>query len=737
MHWLARWRGLEWAPLFGSMWVLAILILLAVAYAVFVYRRTDAPLDTRTRVVLAGLRSAALVLLLCILCRPVLSLALPGGASKGIVVLLDRSESLKLPGAEGRSTRDAEASAALEDVRKELSGKYPFVVRPFASDVQPALETGHPLPPATGEATDLDKALEVGAAGEGSGGKPGAMILISDGTATAGGDAVGTARRLGLPIETIKLGSPNPVPDVAVSRVRANTEAFAGEATPVDALVRLQGLDPVTVPVTIRDVTDAPTVVTEAKAPLAPGGAETKVSLNFKPNKVGLRFFEVLVPTLPGEAASANNRRLFAMDVREEKTGVLLLSGELTWDHTFVRRALEDDSTLAVTPGMRQGNAFRSVGGHRALPSLDAVGLRAVRVVVLDHVASGQLGRGALEAIATFVRGGGGLVVITGGKAGSLSQWQGTPLESILPAEGGGGGGSGELSVSLSPAAHRHVLFDASVPGAAPLEAWRDLPPLAVAPDLRGLKADGEALLVDTRNLPVLSWHQAGQGRVLLLAAGGIWRWQFSGGSQNTGATIMPPWWRRAAHWLARPTVEGQVDIRPEKPVVPRGQNVVFVAHVNDANYRPVPNASVDVTIVPADTTHGAHTSHLELLGNQGFLTGSAGALPPGHYRYHGRAQVSKTDLPPMDGQFVVDSLGVEMERLEADHEMLERIASASGGRVWAPDSLRGLDAALSQEAIAHEERSQIVLWDNPIVFVIFVLLVSAEWLLRRRRGLV
>lgn len=737
MHWLARWRGLEWAPIFGSMWVFLILILLAVAYAVFVYRRNEAPLDGRTRGLLAGLRAAALVLLLCILSRPVLSLALPGGASKGVVLLLDRSESLHLPGAQGRATRDAEATAALLDIRKELNGKYPLVVRPFASDVAPALQTGQPLPPPSGEATDLDKALEVGAAGEGSIGKPGAMILVSDGTATTGGDAVATARRLGIPIETVKLGSPNPIPDVALSRVRANLEAFAGEATPVDALVRLQGLDPVTVPVTIRDVTDAPTQVAEAKAPLATGGAETKVSLNFTPNKVGLRFFEVSVPSLPGEASSANNRRLFAMEVREEKTGVLVLSGELTWDHTFVRRALEDDSTLAVVPGVRQGNAFRSVGGHRPVPSLDAAGLRSVRVIVLDHVASGQLSRGALEAVAAFVRGGGGLVLITGGKSGALSQWQGTPVGAMLPADGGGGGGDEETSVSLSPAAHRHVLFDPSVPGAAPLDAWRDLPPLSVAPDLRGLKADGEALLVDGRNLPVLSWHQVGQGRVLLLAADGIWRWQFGSSSQHSGATILPPWWRRAAHWLARPTVEGQVDIRPEKAVVPRGQNVVFVAHVNDENYRPVDNASVGVTITPADTTHGARPTRLDLTGNQGFLTGSAGALPPGHYRYQGRARTPKSELPPMDGQFVVDSLGVEMERLEADHETLERVAAASGGRMWAPDSLRGLDQALAQEAVAREERAQVVLWDHPLVFVIFVLLVSAEWLLRRRRGLV
>ena len=77
------------------------------------------------------------------------------------------------------------------------------------------------------------------------------------------------------------------------------------------------------------------------------------------------------------------------------------------------------------------------------------------------------------------------------------------------------------------------------------------------------------------------------------------------------------------------------------------------------------------------------------------------------------------------------------MERLEADHETLERMAAAAGGHVWAPDSLRGLEDALSHQAVAREERSQIVLWDHPLVFIVFVLLVSFEWLLRRRRGLV
>jgi hypothetical protein len=81
--------------------------------------------------------------------------------------------------------------------------------------------------------------------------------------------------------------------------------------------------------------------------------------------------------------------------------------------------------------------------------------------------------------------------------------------------------------------------------------------------------------------------------------------------------------------------------------------------------------------------------------------------------------------------------VGVETERLEADHELLERVASVSGGRVWSPDSLSDLDHALALRAAADEERVQIAMWDHPFFFVVFVSLLSLEWFLRRRRGLV
>jgi hypothetical protein len=86
---------------------------------------------------------------------------------------------------------------------------------------------------------------------------------------------------------------------------------------------------------------------------------------------------------------------------------------------------------------------------------------------------------------------------------------------------------------------------------------------------------------------------------------------------------------------------------------------------------------------------------------------------------------------------FAVDSLGTELDRLESDHELLARLAEATGGRFWHPDSLDNLARDLELVAQAEAEQVQVPLWDQPLAFALFILLGSAEWILRRRRGLI
>jgi len=687
------------------------------------------------RVLLASLRALVLVLLVVILCRPVLSLALPGGAARGILVLLDRSRSMELPGRGEDTSRDAELRRALAAARAELSG-YPLSYRGFAAGVGPLVEPDDLAPP-EGDATDLARALEEGMSEGTKGGRPGALLLLSDGAQTEGPDPVEAARRLGVPVETIALGSSNPVPDLSLVRIRANREAFAGEQTPLEAVVRLQGLNPTSIGVQLFDVTRDTVELASEAVRLDADGAEQRVSLRFTPTQTGLRFLEVRLPVLEGEASSANNRRLVALDVREEKTGVLFLSGALTWDHTFLSRALESDSTLSVTNGLWRNGSFQALPPARGLPSLTAGGLGDIDVIVLDHIVPSELSADLQRTLLGFVEGGGGLLLVSGGETGP-SAWAGRPLERVLPVLPGNRGGSEELQVHLTPAARRHALFDPTVPGAVGVEAWGDLPPVWVPFALGSARGNAEVLLAGPapQEAPVLSWARLGRGRVILLAAGGVWKWGFNSVTHAPGGAAVPGWWRRTVHWLARPAQETRLDIHPEEYVVPRGNPVTFVARVTDEAYQPLPDVDVSVDLLP-EGAPDRESIQVHLGGAEGFYQGTVRDLPPARYRYQGTARHGADALGTVEGTLVVDSLGTEVERLEADHEVLERISAASGGSLWEPDSLEGLGQAFQIHAQAEEERVQVALWDNPLLFVILVLAASAEWYLRRRQGLI
>ncbi|HTU22772.1 MAG TPA: VWA domain-containing protein, partial [Gemmataceae bacterium] len=83
------WRGLL------PVWLAVLLLLAAAAGVLFLYRREHARLGILRRAILAGLRIALIALVLVLLSRPVLIAEFHGERPRGIVLLIDDTESMK------------------------------------------------------------------------------------------------------------------------------------------------------------------------------------------------------------------------------------------------------------------------------------------------------------------------------------------------------------------------------------------------------------------------------------------------------------------------------------------------------------------------------------------------------------------------------------------------------------------------------------------------------------------
>jgi hypothetical protein len=79
-----------------------------------------------------------------------------------------------------------------------------------------------------------------------------------------------------------------------------------------------------------------------------------------------------------------------------------------------------------------------------------------------------------------------------------------------------------------------------------------------------------------------------------------------------------------------------------------------------------------------------------------------------------------------------------ELEPPTADPDLLAAIANTTGGKVLKPEDLlkelKSIDLRQFSEFESQEERR---LWDNWPMLLIFVGLISLEWVIRRKSGMV
>jgi hypothetical protein len=73
----------------------------------------------------------------------------------------------------------------------------------------------------------------------------------------------------------------------------------------------------------------------------------------------------------------------------------------------------------------------------------------------------------------------------------------------------------------------------------------------------------------------------------------------------------------------------------------------------------------------------------------------------------------------------------------EQNRELLEQLASQTGGKYWRPDELSKLPSEIPYSAAGITMRETKALWDMPIIFLLVILLRFSEWFLRRKWGIV
>jgi uncharacterized membrane protein len=745
-------------------WMLVLLILAAAAGLAWLIRSRlarAAPVMRSWRAwVIWGLQTLLAALLLMLLWQPAITVAELKPQQNIIAVLVDDSRSMAI--SEDGFTRQAQAVKALQSgVLTSLNRS--FQTRLYRIDSVPAridsLGDLEPNAPSTRIGDSLKQLSE-----ETSDLPIGAVVLLSDGDDNSGGigmDAISALRARHIPVHTVGFGRERAEHDVELDDAVVAPRALAGSRVAARITLHQRGYAGAKINLTVRDVSAGQVKVLAARTiNLGPNGNLQTETLMFDIGGAGAKTLQIAAAPLPGEENTANNTLSRVVNVGSEPRRILYMEGEPRWEYKFIRQAEEDDRMVQIVSIDRtsENKIYRQgisdpkelADGFPSRPD----DLFVYQGLIIGSVEAGYFTPGQQELIREFVdRRGGGLLLLGGQFALADGGWNASNLIDLLPAtlptqpgtfhrEADPKSGTTHTTAELAPAGADSIITRLVDDPTANAAKWKKLPYLMDYED-PGTPKPGAAVLAnmitpEARKLPLLITENFGRGRTAIMATGGSWRWQMS---SPLGDTAHDLFWQQLLRWLVSDTPGRVAASVPAQMLLDNGA-VTLTAEVRDQQYNPAPDAKVEAHIL-GPSGASALVEMTPVPDSPGQFQAAWSAPRTGAYL----TEVTALRADPNSG--TVKELGrdvltfqrmdgvAENFHTEQNRDLLERLATQTGGQYWKPADLGKLAGAIPFSEAGVTMRETKDLWNLPLVFLVLLLLRFSEWWLRRKWGIV
>jgi hypothetical protein len=164
--------------------------------------------------------------------------------------------------------------------------------------------------------------------------------------------------------------------------------------------------------------------------------------------------------------------------------------------------------------------------------------------------------------------------------------------------------------------------------------------------------------------------------------------------------------------------------------------HIQISADVRDKAYMPAGDAQVQAHVLGPNGS-SATVDMQPTPNTPGVFQADFTADQPGSYVAEVTAQRTGQELGRDTVTFQRLDGVAENFHTEQNRELLEQLASQTGGKYWRPDELSKLPSEIPYSAAGITMRETKALWDMPIIFLLVILLRFSEWFLRRKWGIV
>ena len=695
---------------FGTSWWLLIPCLALALFAAFLaYRYSPFRPPMPWRILLPALRTCALFLCLALLLRPLWRHSDDRTEPPILAVLADESLSIARHDSLMRATL---RSLPPLSVRIQLYG-FSNKTRTLADADSLAV---------SGVRTDIGSALasiRTALADE----HMRSVLLLSDGQYNTGRNPLYVASESAVPVYTMAIGDTVEQQDIKISRVVTNEIGYVGTAVPIEIAVLASGFENRPIQVSLAQGGNIRSTV---HATLPANGTVLPIRMEYVPQTAGIHQLTARITHLEGEVTHSNNTAALTLEILDSRQRVLVVAGAPHPDLAAIRGLLLREKEREVaTLVQKDAHSFYEGALADSLLTYDLI------------ILVGYPGPNANLQVAQRLASSGTRLFFLLTRKTSLNLLRDAFGESLPVIPTQGRSVFEEAVFELTEQGRQH----AALQNLAQFSTLQ-LPPLQydavqwqVSPDavvLAQAKADGV-----TVKGPFLVVRSRGGLRTAALLGAGTWRWKTLPEDLAEGDPWWPTLFENLVQWLLAPEDNRRVRIRPLQQSFAGTEPIRFGGRVFDESLQAVDGASVVIDVTAPDGSQHPYT--LAGLGN-GRYSADIGTLPEGAYTYEARAIRLESLLGTDTGGFTVGPPVLEHAETRANLPLLRQIAHRSGGQyltVHQMDELKHLleaDSTFAPRSVAHT--SERALWQWPLPLIVILMLITLEWVLRKRIGM-
>ena len=679
------------------LWLFACLSL-GLGYAAILYSFSK-HLGKNLRISLFALRTLAIAFIAFLLFAPLIKTITRSIEKPLIIIAQDNSASIRLSEANGFNLQDYKNQ--LKKLEQDLSVEYELRTFNFDETVKDGLDVNY-----NGVLTNISSVFKM-IDDRFSNRNIGAVILGTDGIYNRGSNPQYESKNLKSPIYTIALGDTVARRDLLIANINYNNIVYLNNEFQISVSVEAYQAAGSSTQLSVDLGSER---LISKSISINSNEFRQEILLNLPAKAKGIQSYKISLTPLSNELSIINNTETIFVEVIDGRKNVLIVADSPHPDLSALRQAIESQKNYSVKIDLAK--------------EINKKDIEEADLLLLHQIPSSNYdGKEIFQNSSKKP-----ILYILGAQSNISAFSSAQSLLTITPTT--------KLQEAFANTKSDFYAFTLSDSSKLKINNFG---PLLTPFGNYGIEGSVNILMNQKigkvlTDRPLFMFGEEDGHRIGILAGEGIWRWRLEDFRENSSHVAFDELIQKSVQYLISTDDKRKFRVYTAKNTFDENEHIVLNAELYNDSYELQNTPEVNIVL---KNKEGKSYSFIFSRTSNSYIL-DAGVLPSGEYNYMANTALGKEKYEAQ-GYFAITKQEIEYRQSIANHQLLYVMALQNGGKMIYPNQLRELPALIKAndnvKTISYEDSNYRELIDLKSVFFLILVLLSIEWISRKRSG--